>query len=307
MMKKLLFLIAFIATALTTQAQDQAIFMHYNISPVLVNPAAAGFTDDYNLTLHFRNQWTGFDGSPYTYAANFQGPIGSTPLGIGAGVLAENVASLTRYRFQLNYAFRYQIQLVKFAAGFSTEFSTVRLSNEAASNKFFEVGDVLLDEFSGGLQVFDATLGLMVNVKDATTIGLSFPNLIVAKISDIVSSEPEGAFFKYFTFYMGHRFFIREYSLSLEPSLMVRRVQDVPFNLDFNFKAGFLDDKLIAGLSYRSGLGGALGILLGTEIKPFRLFYSYDVSFQRFQQYNGGSHEVTVAFRFDRLKDKKKE
>ncbi|MCB0640430.1 MAG: PorP/SprF family type IX secretion system membrane protein [Phaeodactylibacter sp.] len=304
-MKKLIFFIAFVAAAFQIQAQDQAIFMHYNISPILVNPAAAGFSDDYNLTLNFRNQWTGFDGAPFTYAANFHGPIGNT-LGLGASILAEDVASLTRYRFQLNYAFRYQIQLVKLAAGFSTEFSTVRLSNEAMSNKFFEVGDVLLEEFSGGQQIFDATLGLMVQVKDATTIGLSFPNLIVAKISDIVSSDPEGSFFKYFTFYLGHRFYVREYSLSLEPSLMVRRVQDVPFNLDFNFKAGFLDDKLIAGLSYRSGLGGALGILLGTEIKPFRIFYSYDVSFQRFQQYNGGSHEVTLAFRFDRGAGKKK-
>lgn len=68
--------------------------------------------------------------------------------------------------------------------------------------------------------------------------------------------------------------------------------------MDFNLKASFLKDQLIAGVSYRSL--SAMGILLGTKLSAFRLYYSYDLSFQHFQKFNTGSHEVTVAFKFEK-------
>jgi hypothetical protein len=34
------------------------------------------------------------------------------------------------------------------------------------------------------------------------------------------------------------------------------------------------------------------------------LCYSYDVSFSKFQQYNGGSHELSVAFNLPRKSPK---
>ncbi|MDV7393947.1 type IX secretion system membrane protein PorP/SprF, partial [Arthrospira platensis SPKY1] len=130
-------------------------------------------------------------------------------------------------------------------------------------NPFYEAGDQLITAFNGGESILDATLGMYASFKDNTYIGLSFPNLIVAKISDIETGDPEGAFFKFFIFNVGHRFQF-DNGFSFEPSLLMRQVMDVPFNLDFNAKFGFLEERFIAGLSYRTGVGGALGVLLGT-------------------------------------------
>ncbi len=44
--------------------------------------------------------------------------------------------------------------------------------------------------------------------------------------------------------------------------------------------------------------GGAAGLLLGTKLPSFHLYYSYDISFQRFQKFSTGTHEVTLAFSF---------
>jgi hypothetical protein len=63
-----------------------------------------------------------------------------------------------------------------------------------------------------------------------------------------------------------------------------------------NFKAGFIDDKLITGISYRSL--GTTGMLLGTRWSFFELYYTYDLSLQRFQNYNAGSHEFTLGLTF---------
>ena len=88
--------------------------------------------------------------------------------------------------------------------------------------------------------------------------------------------------------------------MTLEPSLVIRQVLMGPESMvDINLKAGFLDEQLIAGLSYRGGVANALAILLGTRLSGFNLYYSYDISFNRFQDYSVGSHEVTVAFSFE--------
>ncbi|MBK7410623.1 MAG: PorP/SprF family type IX secretion system membrane protein [Saprospirales bacterium] len=300
-MKRFLWLLIILGGLQTLRAQDPAIFNHYLVSPILINPSYAGFEEAHILQGNFRNQWTGFPGAPVTYGFNYNGPIGKT-LGLGFNVLGENIASITRFRFQLNYAFRFNIgENVKMAAGFSTEFSNLQLNNSALQNPFYEQGDNLIDAFNKGESVLDATLGTYASFKDNTFIGLAFPNLIVAKISDIESGDPQGSFFKFFIFNVGHRFEF-DNGFSFEPSLMMRKVMTVPFNLDFNAKVGFLEDRFIAGLSYRTGVGGALGVLLGTSFDQFRLFYSYDLSFQQFQQYNSGAHELTIALRLGKRK-----
>jgi len=293
-MKRLLLIILVLGGLQTLRAQDPAIFNHYVVSPILINPSVAGFDEVHVLQANFRNQWTGFPGAPLTYGFNYHGPIGRT-LGVGFNVLGENIASITRLRLQLNYAFRTMIgKNVKLAAGFSTEFSNLNLNNAALENPYYEAGDELIDAFNNGESVLDATLGMYATFSEKTYLGLSFPNLIVAKISDIEAGDPEGAFFKYFIFNVGHRFQF-DNGFSFDPSIMLRKVKDVPFNLDFNAKVGFLEDRFIAGLSYRTGVGGAVGVLLGTEFDKFRLFYSYDLSFQKFQQYNSGAHELTMG------------
>lgn len=302
-MKRLLSLGIFLCCAvLASYGQEQsATFSHYHISPILVNPAVAGFTGKHKLQMNVRSQWAGFPGAPRTYAVGYDGPL-SQVLGVGFNVLSENIASTQRLRLQLNYAFRFESGVMKAGIGFSTEFHTVKLANSVMSGQFYQPNDFLIEEAVDGLRIFDAALGAYALFNDQTYINLAFPNLIVAKISDIESGTPEGSFFRYFTVVLGHRVMVDAYNFTIEPSIMMRKMRNVPFQVDFNVVGGFADDKLIAGLSYRSGVGGAVGLLLGTRISAMRLYYSYDVSFQRFQQYNNGSHEITVQFEFEPAK-----
>ena len=72
--------------------------------------------------------------------------------------------------------------------------------------------------------------------------------------------------------------------------------------MDLNVKAGFLDEKLIGGLTYRMGDGGAVAFLVGTKYKSLQFYYSYDAFMGDFQQYNSGSHEITLGLKFCRKK-----
>lgn len=295
-MKKILLLISFFAIARLVVAQDEAIFSHYNIMPVLINPSAAGFGNMHQFQLNARAQWSGFADAPTTYAAQYNGPLGDN-FGLGVGVLTESAAQMNRVRAHLNYAFRFQVSdMVKLSAGFSAEYQQVRLDNGIAGNIFFQEGDQIIEDFMDGRGVFDASLGFFSSFNENTQVGLSFTNLVRSRISNMGIEDNNESVLSHYIFYAGHK--IKMDDLTLEPSLLVRNVRDVPSQLDINLKASFLNETLTTGLSYRSL--GALGILLGTKLSTFEFYYSYDVFFQNFQKYNDGSHEVTVALSFNR-------
>ena len=106
-MKKLLTVVFLTLATLALRAQDEAIFMHYINNMSILNPSHVAFDDKYEFQFNFRNQWTGFPGSPFTYAAGFEAPIGGL-MGAGLRLSSENIASLNTYKAQFNYAFRLQ-------------------------------------------------------------------------------------------------------------------------------------------------------------------------------------------------------
>lgn len=303
-MKKFLLFIGLCLTIFQLSAQDEAIFMHYTISPILINPAAAGFQEAYQLQFNARAQWTGFKDSPKTIGARFNGPVGRT-FGIGAGVLSEQAAQLSRVKLQLDYAFRFSIQENwKLAFGFSTEFQRMQVDNEIVNSPFFDAQDDLLDDLLNGKGEFDAAVGLYGTYRENTFAGFTFNNLVSNRLAEIAQGDQRQSFFNYYTLNFGHRFILDDLGVTLEPSVLMRQIRNAPFQMDLNMKAGFLDDQLVAGLSYRSL--GVAGILLGAKLSNFNLFYSYDLSFQRFQQYNSGSHEVTIALSLKKKEQKRK-
>lgn len=290
-MKNIFLLISFFAIWQIGRAQDEAIFTHYQITPILINPAAAGFNNAFQVQFNGRAQWTGFPDAPQTFGAMLNGPVGKN-FGIGIGVSSESAAQLNRLKGQLNWAFRFNLsENVKMAAGFSAFYQQFKLDGVVNIEDY--VDDDIVNQYMEGINEFDASVGVFGSIRENTRFGLSFANLIQTRLDDVVSSTEESAL-QHYTLFLAHRFEIYDLNFSLEPSIMARRVKDAPSQVDINLKATFLDDQLITGLSYRSL--GALGILLGAKISNFNVFYSYDMSFQRFQKFNSGSHEISLLF-----------
>lgn len=298
-MKKFLLLIVGLCSFFLSfsQTTEEAVFTHYTINPILINPALAGFSEAHQIQMNIRTSWTSFPGAPKTYAISYNGPVGNT-LGLGLSVLSENVAALTNYRIQLNYGFRIPINdQIKLGAGLSTEFTSRRLSDSVPIEDMTD--EVVLANMDG-IRYFDAAMGFYGTYNKNTFVGLSLPNMVLTRLNSIATDTLSNSYFKSFIFQAGHNLELEDYNFALEPSIVLRKMENIPLQVDINLLAKFLEEKLITGLSYHAGLeGGVAGILLGTKvISGFKLYYSYDVSFQQFQQYNGGSHEVTVAFDF---------
>jgi type IX secretion system PorP/SprF family membrane protein len=302
-MKKMLPTLALFLVALgSLTAQDEAVFNHYVQNPIILNPAAAGFLDEYTVQLNARAAWSGFEDSPKTVAARINGPIG-TNFGIGAGVFSEKAAGIQRLKGQIDVAFRFGfgkevkgVPAFQAAFGFFTEFQRLTLNADIVSNPRYEPGDQTIANYLNGKNEFDAGIGIYASYLGNTFGGVTINNLVANRLNDISGSTTDEGF--NFTFLIGHRFRIEDLNVNLTPSIMLRDVQDAPFMMDFNIQAGFLDDQFIAGLSYRN-LGG-LGMLLGTKVNGLQLYYSYDLGFSEFQSYNNGSHEFTVGYSIGR-------
>ncbi len=291
----LLFLLA-VSGLNRLQAQDEAIFSHYIINPILINPAVAGFQEEFQLFGHLRAHQTGFTEFPKTYALSYNGPIGNT-FGLGALVMSDNAAQLNRFRVQLQYAFRFQLgDNVKLGVGFSTDIQQWRLDNSIMDDSNFQPGDDILDDYLNGRWFFDASVGAYSTFGENGFAGISVINLVQNRLDNIAIEGGSGGPLQYFTLYGGYRFVLENEGIEITPSAMVHQVRNSPFEVDFNVLAGFFDRQFQAGLSYRTT--GTMSMLVGTSISFFEFYYSYDFLFDQFSDYNAGSHELTLAFRF---------
>lgn len=294
-MKKIFILLLFVGMVQMAKAQDEAVFTHHAFNPTLINPAAAGFdAEHHNLFLNFRSAFTSFPGAPKSYALSYNGPV-LKQIGLGAMVYSESIAGITRTRAQLSYAFNYSIEDVKVGLGLSTEMHRMRVDNDELSNPLNDVDQVLMDA-TDGERAFDATAGIYAGYKDLVYVGAAFPNLVRKDLSDI-AGKGDGLLTA-FAFTLGGRFDVNDYKVKLQPQILIKKVRTLDLQTDINLIASFLKEQLITGLSYRTGTGNSAGIMLGTKYSNLRFIYSYDVYLDDFQQYNGGSHEVTVNFEF---------
>jgi type IX secretion system PorP/SprF family membrane protein len=288
-----------ITTSLFAQGVEEGNQLHYAVNPVLINPAATGFYDQHQIFMNMRAQWVGFSGAPQTYNVSYNGPVGDK-IGIGGFIMSENIASMSRYRTQLNYSFRMKLQDVKMAIGLSTGFENNRLAASIRENTMIQQNDDVLSGAIDGSRYFDATAGVFGVYQDKLTFGFHTP-LSRVRLGEIAGGTPaKDPLLSYYTVMAGYKFAFPDANVVIEPMGMIRKMKNVPFQIDASVRAAFLDGKFIGGMCYRTEPGGSLGFLLGTRFKPIDVYYSYDFAFSKFQRYNSGSHELTVSIAFDR-------
>ena len=299
-MKKILLLFVFISTVSTLWSQDfgtsikmPLAFTQYYLSPQLMNPASTGFHGQYKLGMNYRSYWSDFPGAPKSFAAHYNGPA-TDRVGIGAMLFTESFGVENRFRGQLSYAYRFGSDDYKMSLGLSTDYSQFRLDNTAITNELYDANDPLVMDALDGRRYFGATIGFYTEYKKQFFFGLSLPQIVFARIDDGESGDGETSFNYIAT--LGTWVDVPDYDLVLEPSLYLKKVGNAPLHVDINVVGKFLDDRLYGGLSYSLGAGNRFGFLVGARINNFRFYYGYDVSYQEFQDYNNGSHEVTLSF-----------
>jgi type IX secretion system PorP/SprF family membrane protein len=297
MKKSLLAIFFFLAIAAKMVAQDEATFNHYTINPVLVNPAFTGNDDKYHVFGHYRTQWTGFANAPQTYALSINGPL-ADKVGIGAMLVSEKFGLTNRLRGQLSYAYHYKSEKQGFQAGFgfSTEFHRTSIDNSVLTNGFYEAVDRNVEAAMKNTTIFDATVGGYVVLNKKITIHVASPNLIRARLGQISSDTiaSDKSFLRQFVLGATYKSVLSD-KLTIEPSIQLRRVFQAPLEVEMNLMARFMDERFSAGMYFRPGTSGAMGLTMGIKESFFQIYYSYNASISEFKSYSQQGHEITLG------------
>ncbi len=269
---------------------ERYIYTQAQVNPQLINPGAFGSAMKHQILLNYRNKWSGIDGAPRTVTLAYNGPVGNR-LALGVNVLSDKFGELetTKGAVGLSYIIKSETNQVGF--GISAEY----IKHGLAGFGNADPNDPIISQALAGAEYFDASFGLYGIYMDRLTYGLALPSMVSSRISDIDDDSPDRELG--FILQFGYKLEIQS-DISMTPGIIMKKLANVPTHIDLNLNFGFLQDKLIGGVTYTLGADKRLGFLLGTKIEKLNFYYSYNTSSHLIQDYNNGSHELTLGVNF---------
>lgn len=283
--------ISFIASAQERYFDERYISTQSFMFPVLVNPGAIGASGDHEILFNYRNNWSSFEGSPTTITANYNGSLGNR-LGFGAGLIKDSFGELETTKGHVGLSYTIDSPTNKVGFGLNTEYIQHAIGGGALIGA--DQGDELLLRRLDGAKFFDISVGVHGVYNDKVSYGVALPSLISTRVSDEI---PDNGFSRDigFILYGGYDYHSVGNGIHIIPSVMIKKLNNVPTHLDINMTLNFLDEKLVSGVTYTAGADKRLGFLIGTKIDNVGFNYSYNISNEDFQTYNNGAHEITLS------------
>ena len=292
----------------------------------LFNPAFSGVENYNDMKFSYRYQWSGFGGyspkfinlsyntrliEPLDLAYNslrLSDPSATHPdqlprsrrmiHGFGGNIFHSEVGVLKSVGGNLNYSVHYPVsQKARFAAGVAAVMENRKLD-------ISEVSVRVPDDFynyllSGSTSQTDLNVRVGVLLYTANYyVGLTYLPVVysVLEASDLEMTQP---------FYRGSIqagvSIPMNTDVVIKPSILALVQMNNDLIMDFNVK-GFFKENVWMGLTYRDIKSGVA--MLGWNFdERLSASYSYEMSLGEFKQFNDGSHELVLAFRFKNFKE----
>ena len=279
---------------LGVKGQLEPLSNQYLLNTLAINPAYAGSRDALSLSMHHRNQWTGFDGAPKTISLAMHAPLRNEKVGLGLLVMNDR-RGISGYSVIMgNFAYRILMNDGILSFGLGSGLSIFR--NNWEELVAVDQDDDLLNGNSSRYFQINFSLGAFYS-NDKFFLGLSLPLFLS---HDFNSSSGNFAmvndYRRYNYFINGGYLFTLSPNWKLLPSSMIRYNPASTIQVDVNSFLIF-HDKVWFGISYRSNKS-VVGHLIYQINNQLAVGYAYDRGFGKIGGYLGGSHEITIRYDF---------
>jgi type IX secretion system PorP/SprF family membrane protein len=283
-MKKLVLILIVLFSGIGLYGQSDAILTQQWFSRINANPAATGNTNDVNIYLLHRTQWSGFDDdAPQTSLLNATNYFDKINSGVGLSLSYDSEGEInTNYNAKAAYAYHLKLgekTLLSLGLGLNLQHRSTDYTNAREGG----VPDVvnLGKQSKTGI---DFDFGLEFNASRFT---------FGASLNRIGKSAPE----KLDNFKNGQQIYTyaRYRITAFEGVDLAPTVSYVYANHLDVWEVGltaFLLDKFWAGAAYRYDV--ALAFMAGFEFNMFRVGYAYD-HYIKASTDLGGVHEVMLS------------
>lgn len=289
---------AMMLSSYVVHAQQGAQYTQYMYNLSSVNPGYAGSKESLSIAALYRSQWAGLEGAPKTQTLNLHSPIGYRGVGLGFGILNEQIGPTSETYFDVDFSFTIHTSRegrLSFGLKGSAHLLDIRYSrlNQDIGNP--NGPDPLLQQDVENR--FSPNIGAGVFYRTENFyVGVSIPRVLETthfKSSNISTARERMNL--YLT--TGYVFDLNE-DLKFKPTLLSKLVQGAPLQVDVS--ANFLIyEKFVLGAAYRwsaavSGMFGFYlddGFLLG-------LAYDRETTDLGGTSFNAGSFEVLIRYDF---------
>jgi type IX secretion system PorP/SprF family membrane protein len=291
-MKKTVLILTVLFSCLSLYGQSDAILTQQWLSRINCNPAATGNTDDLNIFLLHRTQWSGFDDdAPQTSLLNATNYFSKINSGVGLSLSYDSEGQInTNYNAKLAYAYHLKFSdkaLLSLGLGINLQHRSTDWTKADA----VILPDPSIPDVKESKTGIDFDFGLEFNTP-RFTFGASL-NRIGKSSIDKLSNFKNGQ-----QIYSYARYRITAFEgLDLAPTLSYVYANHIDvWELGLT---GFFADKFWAGAAYRFDV--ALAFMAGFEFNMFRVGYAYDHYIKSAADL-GGTHEIMLSVKIPHKK-----
>lgn len=294
MIKKALFILIYVLLSNSVFSQSDPLFTQYYVNGIIINPAVSGTSSSSLLNIQTRQQWLGFERAPVTSSLSYHKALNNRSA-LGGFIMYDKAYPSMRANLQLNYAYHVPLDYDKvnlsFGIGAKLMYYNLDFNVEDLPNS----NDIALSSNSYDKTLGDASAGVYLYSQNFNC-GFSVTNLLQSEFKEPVSESPYSNLeYRHYYGTIAYKFKIINNDWSLEPSLIVRKMQFSNSISDFSTRI-FYSDKIWVGSGYRSD-GTAL-FAFGFLNDNLNISYSYDHTLVGdIAEYSYGSHELVLTFK----------
>jgi len=293
-MKKLIHILVFVGLTFSATAQELNSHYLYEMNWFNVNPAFTGETDGIKAILNPGTQWVGIDGNPSNVMFGLHSKMNKN-MAIGGKMVMDKRGIFSNFTGELMYKYKATIAKDHYVS-FGITAGIYRT--------YLNVSTILEDKYTDATdpvataQYYDKThllssFGILYQFK-GLELGVSSPHLVVSGKS--VSDHLFG---------MGrYSFDVEELKLKITHSIVYQNLTDSPNQLDVGLK--MMWEKTIWGkCTYKTN--HTMIAAVGVNIEKVNVGYAYVMNQGAMSRISSGSHEVLMAFTFDKRAKSKRE
>lgn len=285
-MKKFIIL-AFICSSMTAIAQQEPQYtLNQFNSNLEINPAYAGANNNASLSLRYRKQWVGYNGSPSTLSFNAESSVIKKRLALGLTIISDRIGITQSTSADLSIASHLRVgEKGTISIGIKLGVNLVKsdfskLENVDLTDPLYTTESRTLPYVGFGALYYTRKL----------YIGFAVPRVVTFE-----SVAPQATITKpHFYLYGGYRITVND-DIELRPALLAKYVSAAPLEADIALDVWYRN--LIGiGVSYRTS--DAVNLMIKTQLGHFYIGYSYDMTVSGLRTFNSGSHEIYLGFQF---------
>lgn len=280
-------------------AQQDPQFTQFMNNKLMYNAGYAGTSGNVCGVLHFRQQWSGFVGSPQSFALTADMKVPSMPLGVGLNVMNDKIGPMQTLFLRIPVSYNMNLAGGTLGIGLDLGMLQKQVNEDWITPDVGAVDNHIPGVYEYGSNpdlnktTYDVGFGAFYNKAKEFYVGLSSTHLPAQVLS--ASSDVQYKLSRHYYFMAGYYFKPNPRNWFI-PNVMVRSdvsATSIDANLTYMW-----NEQVIAGLSYRTT--GMISPMIGyqhfmTNGMSLKAVYSYDYTTTLVKNYSSGSHEITFG------------